>query len=129
MAWVREAAETMLGLLWWGMVWVWGGVLSAAFILAPLLLANMAVLLLGSIPATVALAGGVVGAYLMDLPPWDADEPESLPLVIGGTATTVVVWDLLRGSADMVTLLVALGVAAIGWPARRIVSAHRQRAS
>jgi hypothetical protein len=119
----------MLGLLWWGFVWAWGGVMSAAFILAPLLLANMAVLIRESIPATVALAGGVVVAYVMDLPPWDADEPESLPLVVGGTAIAVVIWDIMRNSADVVTLLVALAVATIGWPLRRFVSSGRQRSS
>lgn len=125
--WLRDSGETMLGLIWWGFVWAWGGLMSAAFILAPLVLANMAVLLRESIPATVALAGGVVGAYVMDLPPWDADEPESFPLVVGGTAVAVVLWDIMRNSADVVTLLVALAVAMIGWPLRRFVSAVRGR--
>ena len=77
---------------------------------------------IADVPATVALAIGVAGAYAEGLPPSDTDEPESLPLVIGGTAVSVVAFDLMRGSADLATLLVALGLAAAGWPLRRLVT-------
>ena len=121
-----EAGEILLGMVWWGFTWIWGGLMTAMFLLVPLLLANMAFLIREDLPATVVLAGGVVGAYAINLPPWDADEPESLPLVIGGTAVSVVIWDFMRGSADVVTLLVALGLAGIGYPVRRFISARRE---
>jgi hypothetical protein len=68
-AWLTEAGETLIAAIWWGSVWVWGGLLSAMFILVPLLLANVAAEIRESLPATVALAGGVVGAYLINQPP------------------------------------------------------------
>lgn len=127
-SWLIDAGETLLGTLWWGSVWTWSSLLSAMLILAPLLLANIAAELRASIPPTIALAGGVVAAYAINLPPWDADEPESLPLVVGGAAISAVVWDLLRGSADVVTLLVVVGLAAVGWPIRRLISSRGPRA-
>lgn len=119
---LTETGETLLGAVWLGPVWVWGGLMTAMIVLAPLLLANLAVEIRDSLPATVALAGGVVGAYAIGLPPWDADEPESLSVVVAGAAVSAVVWDLMRGSADVVTLLVTLGVTAVGWPARRFMT-------
>lgn len=90
------------------------------FILAPLLLATIAAELFDWLPATAALGIGVMGAYALDLPPWDADDPVGLPLVIGGGAITVVAWDLMRGSADAASLVVVLALVLIGWPIRRL---------
>lgn len=100
--------------------------MAAMFVLVPLLLANMAFLIREDLPATAALAGGVVGAYAINLPPWDAEEPEGLPLVIGGTALSVVLWDLMRSSADLLTLLVALGLTVMVWPIRRFIASRLQ---
>ena len=123
-AWLTEAGETLLGTIWWGATWAWGITMSAMFILAPLLLANITVEILDGLSATVALVAGVVGAYALGLPPWDADDPVGLALVVGGGAVTVVAWDLLRGSVDAGALLIVLAVILIGWPIRRLVPAH-----
>jgi hypothetical protein len=117
--WLADAGEALLGATWWGLTWAWGLAMSAMFILAPLLLATIAVELFEWLPATVALVIGVVGAYLLDLPPWDADDPVGLPLVIGGGAVTVVAWDLMHGSADATSLAIVLALVLIGWPIRR----------
>ena len=119
MAW--KTVEPVVGLMWWAMTWLIGGLMSAMFILAPLLLANIAVELRASLPTNVALSGGVIGAYAINLPPWDAQEPVGLPLVVGGAAVSVVGFDLIRGSADAVTLLIVLGMTVIGWPLRRSI--------
>ncbi len=119
--WLVELAESLVGATWWGATWAVGIAMGAIFTLAPLLLANMTVEIV-DVPATVALAVGVAGAYALGLSPWDADERESLPLVIGGTAVSVVTFDLVRGSADLPTLLVALGLAVAGWPLRRLAT-------
>ncbi|HSK92763.1 MAG TPA: hypothetical protein VLA76_01745 [Candidatus Angelobacter sp.] len=117
-----EIGETVLGAAWWGSVWVWGGLMTAALVLAPLILANLVVELVDTVPATPALAAGVIGAYAIGLPPWDAEERLGLLLIIGGAAASVVGWDLLRGSADIGTLLIALSLALLGWPIRRAIS-------
>jgi hypothetical protein len=116
------ALETVLGATWWGGVRLWGVLLTAALVLAPLLLGNLAAELVETLPATPALALGVIGAYGLGLPPWDAEEQVGLPLLIGGAASSAVAWDLIRGSADVVTLLVALSLTLIGWPIRRALS-------
>ena len=119
-AWLGEAGETLLGAAWWGLTWAWGIAMSAMFILAPLLLATIAVELFDWLPATAALVIGVVGAYALDLPPWDADDPIGLPLVIGGGAITVIAWDLMHGSANAASLVIVLAIVLIGWPIRRL---------
>jgi hypothetical protein len=119
-AFLVEVGETLLGATWWGLTWAWGIAMSAMFILAPLLLATIAVELFDWLPATAALGIGVMGAYVLDLPPWDADDPVGLPLVIGGGAITVVAWDLMRRSADAASLVVVLALVLIGWPIRRL---------
>ena len=119
-AFLVEVGETLLGATWWGLTWAWGIAMSAMFILAPLLLATIAVELFDWLPATAALGIGVMGAYVLDLPPWDADDPVGLPLVIGGGAITVVAWDLMRRSADAASLVAVLALVLIGWPIRRL---------
>ncbi len=121
---MTEAGETVLGATWWGLTWAWGIAMSAMFILAPLLLANLTVEIVDWLPANAALVVGVVGAYALDLPPWDATEPVSLPLVVGGGAVTAVVWDVMRGSADAASLIIVLAVVLIGWPIRRVIPTH-----
>ena len=120
---LSELGEIVVGALWWGGGRVWGVVMGAMLLLAPLILANLLAELLDSVTATVALAGGVVGAYVLGLPPWDGEDRHALLLVIGGSAVSVVVWDLVRGSADAGTLVVAVSLTVLGWPIRRIVSA------
>lgn len=126
---ITDLAETLLGATWWGGVWLWGAFLTAALVLTPLLLGNLAAELVDALPATAALALGVIGAYALGLPPWDARERVSLPLLIGGAAVSAVAWDLLRGSADLATLLVALSLTLIGWPIRRALSRRSDRES
>lgn len=118
-AWLTEACEVAIGALLWAASYAWGAVLGSMLILAPLLMANVAAGIFSWMPATVALSSGVVAAYALGLPPWDAEEPIGLPLVVGGAAASVVVWDLMRNSADAGSLIVAVAIAAIGWPIRR----------
>jgi hypothetical protein len=123
-AYLVELGETIVGATWWGAVWLWGLLVTAALLLAPLLLANLAVELVDTLPATVAVALGVIGAYALNLPPWDAEERIGLLLLIGGAAASAVVWDLVRGSAGADTLLVALSLTIAGWPIRRAVNSR-----
>jgi hypothetical protein len=118
-----ELGEIVVGATWWGMSWAWGLALTAILLLAPLIFANLAVELIGALEPTFALVIGVVAAYVIGLPPWDAEERQSLLLVVGGTAVSVVAWDLLRGAADAGTLLTALALTVVGWPIRRAVPA------
>ena len=119
---LAELGETILGAAWWGASWAWGLALTAILLLAPLLVANLLAGILDGLHPTTAMALGVVGAYGIGLPPWDARERIGLPLLLGGTAASVVAWDLIRGSADAGTLLVALSLVVVGWPVRREVS-------
>ena len=119
-AWLVDAGEALLGATWWALVWARGIATSVMFILAPLLLATIAVEIFDWLPATAALVIGVLGAYALDLPPWDADDPMGLPLVIGGGAVTVVAWDLMHGSANAASLVIVPALALIGWPIRRL---------
>jgi hypothetical protein len=118
-----ELGEMVLGATWWGLSWAWGLAFTAMLLLAPLIFGNFAAEFFDALSATAALAIGVAAAYVIGLPPWDADERLSLPLLVGGTTASVVVWDLIRGSADAGTLLVALALTVVGWPIRRIVPA------
>lgn len=116
---LSEIGGKILGAAWWGTARLWGVVMGAMLLLAPLLLGNMAAELVDALPATAALAVGVVGAYALGLPPWDGEDRTEFMLLIGGTTVSVVAWDLMRGTADMAALLVALGLTVIGWPIRR----------
>ena len=116
----------LLGAAWWGGAHLWGLALGAMLLLAPLLLANMAVEIVDSLSATAAIVIGVIGAYAVGLPPWDGEEQHGLLLLIGGTTGSVVGWELIRGTADAGTLLLALAVTLLGWPVRRAVASHGQ---
>lgn len=126
---VVESLEVTIGAVWWGGAHLIGALMSAMFVLAPLLLANLIVELFDTVSATVAIVAGVAGAYVVGLPPWDGEERINLLLIIGGTAVTVVAWDLLRGSATAGTLLLALAIALLGWPIRAAVSRAQLRRS
>lgn len=119
---LAELGETFIGAAWWGGSWAWGLVLTALLLLTPLLFANLAIELVETLPATVAVGIGVIAAFAIGLPPWDGDERIGLLLVIGGTTLSVIGWELLRGTADAGTLLVALALTAAGWPLRRAIS-------
>lgn len=116
---LAELGEIILGLTWWGASWAWGLAFTALLLLAPLILANLAKELVDALSATVALAIGVVAAYAIGLPPWNAGERLGLLLLIGGTTASVIAWELLHGTADAGTLLVALAITLVGWPIRR----------
>jgi hypothetical protein len=119
-----ELGELLMGAAWWGGSHLWGVALGAMLLLAPLLLANLAVEVIGSLSGTAAMVIGVIGAYAVGLPPWDAEERYGLPLVIGGTTGSVVGWELVRGSADAGTLLIALAVTLVGWRVRRAIASN-----
>jgi hypothetical protein len=119
--------EAMLGAAWWTAARAWGALLTAVLLLAPLLLANLVAELFTSLPATAALLLGVLGAYTVGLPPWDGEERHGLLLVIGGSTASVVGWDLLRGSADVGSLLVALALTVLIWPVRRALARRSAR--
>jgi hypothetical protein len=114
-----EAGETLLGVAWWGATKAWAVAFTALMLITPLILANMAAEVLDALSATVAIGVGVVGAYALGLPPWDAEERFGLLLVIGGSTASVVVWELMRATADAGSLLVALALTLLGWPIRR----------
>ena len=116
---LSELGELILGMTWWSATWAWGLALTAILLLAPLILANLVAQLIDGLGATLLLGIGVVSAYGIGLPPWSADERLSLLLLIGGTTVSVVAWDLIHGSADAGTLLVALAITVVGWPIRR----------
>ncbi len=122
-----EAAEVGVGILWWVGVYAWGAVLTAVLVLAPLLLANVIVEIREDVPATVALAAGVIGAYALGLPPWNTDEREHLLLVVGGAAVSAVLSDLMRGTADLTTFAVVMTLTLVGWPVRRLVDRRMAR--
>ena len=119
---LAELGEIVVGSLWWGGSHVVGIAIGAMLLVAPLILGNLLAELVGSLSGTAAISAGVVGAYALGLPPWDSGGRYSLLLVVGGTAVSAVAWDLLRGSADTSTLLVALALTLVGWPIRRVAS-------
>ncbi len=125
--WLRNAGEMAVGVILWYGSYAWGAILGAALTCAPLLVAYTAAQLVDGLPATVALAVGVVGAFVLDLPPWHAEERLELPLVVGGAAVSAVVFDLIRGSADVWTLVTALALTIAGWPIRRALSRRGMR--
>ena len=119
---LAELGEITAGaLLWWG-GYAWGAILGVIFVCAPLLVACLVTEVRPDIPATVAMGGGVVGAYALDMPPWHAEELSELPLLVGGAAVSAVAFDLVRGSADVATLVVAIGLTIVGWPLRRMLT-------
>lgn len=119
---LAEAGEVIFGVVWWYGAHLWGLIIGAILVLAPVLMANLIVGLFPAMPATVAVAGGIVAAYALGLWPWDAETRLSLLIAIGGTTASVLLWELMRGSADSATLLIALATTVGGWPVRRALN-------
>ena len=117
-----DLGEGIVGfVLWYGSI-AWNIALGAFLVCTPLLLAYGLTELVDGLPATVALAAGVVGAYALDMPPWLAEERRDLVLLIVGAALSVFIYDRVRGGADAMTILVVLALTSGGWPVRRALT-------
>ena len=122
MARLGEAAETVLGLLWALLIYAWGAALTAIVLLFPLAAAYAISLIVDGVSAPVALGAGVAAAYIMEMPPWNAEERWSLPVALGAASASWAGWLLRVGPADAIALAVPLAVASIGWAVRRAVN-------
>ncbi|HEX2222411.1 MAG TPA: hypothetical protein VHK06_07780 [Candidatus Limnocylindria bacterium] len=122
---LAEVGEVLIGTLWWGSAYAWGALVGSMILLAPLLMANLVAEVFDGVSATVALGVGVAAAYVLGFWPWNAESRPTLLATLGGAAASVLGWQILRGSADGGTVLVAMTVATLGWPVRRLVSRIR----
>ena len=116
---LAEAGEVTIGLVWWGGSHLWGLAVGLGLLLAPLLLAVLAATALDGLSADAAISIGVVAAFALGLPPWDADSRLGLPLVIAGASLSAVAWDLTRGGASLTTLGLAFALSVVGFGIRR----------
>ena len=124
---LAEVPEVAIGLLLWGGSYVWGAMVGAMLVLAPLLVANMIVEIVEAVPTTAALAAGVASAYAIGLTPWDGESRIGLLVCILASLVSVAIWQVMRGSTDLSTYLVAGGVALAGWPVRRLMYLRERR--
>jgi hypothetical protein len=122
MARLGEAAETVLGILWALLIYAWGAVLTGIVLLFPLAAAYAISLVVDGVPTAAALGAGVAVAYVMEMPPWNAEERWSLPVALGAAAASWAGWLLRVGPADGIALVTPLAIAVIGWAVRRGVN-------
>jgi hypothetical protein len=127
---LRNWIELPIGLAWWALIHAWGAVLLAIVLLLPLGLAVGMTAILDWLTPTAALGLGVALSFLVGVPPWTAEERSSLPLILVAATASWIGWALMVG-AGVTALVVAMGVAVIGWSlravARRFIESHRAR--
>jgi hypothetical protein len=128
----RDWLEVPIGLAWWALVHVWGAALMAIVLLLPLGLAVGLTAIVDWPTPAAALGLGVGLSFLVGVPPWSAEDRSSLPLILGGTSASWVGWAMIAG-VGVTALVVALGVAVVGWMvrvvARRVIESHRTRSA
>ena len=123
--WLGEAAEIAIGLTYFVFVRAWSVILPAIILLFPLGMAIGLVLVVDGLAPAVALGIGVALGFILDIPPWNAEERYSLPLVVLAATASWVGWNLRMGPADAAVLVVAVAVAIGGWAVRRALGLFR----
>ncbi len=121
---VLEAAAGVV--LWYG-ARLWGVILTAVLLLAPLELAAVTASVVDVTPS-LALVVGTLGAAALGLPPWTAEGRIEAGLAIGGVAASWLGWNVLRDpDAGPASLLVMLALAAVALGTRVIAARLRHR--
>jgi hypothetical protein len=117
--------EAVVGILLWYGSRLWGLVMGAVLLLAPLELAVLTVSV-AELSPTVALVVGTLGAAAMGLPPWAGETRTEAYLASGGVAASWLGWNLVREpDAGIPTLLGMLLVTAIALGTRLLAGRLR----